>query len=141
MTATLKDTSPNPGARLVYEIDGVASTDNAGQFSIANPFGETVLIRRAELFTVTASTGAANLSIGVTTAAAAATDILNAAAVNGLAASHLYNCFVMQNTAKTEISAPALWTTSKYVTGTASATMAGYNGFLLLEVIRLGDLA
>lgn len=141
MTATLKDTLPNPGARVVYEIDGVASTDNAGQFSIANPFGETVLIRRAELYTLVPSTGAANLCIGVTTAAAKGTDLLNDAAVNGLAAGHLYNCFVMQNTAKTEISAPALWTAAKYLTGTASGSMVGYNGFLLLEIERLGDLA
>ncbi|MBI4916868.1 MAG: hypothetical protein HY825_13555 [Acidobacteria bacterium] len=141
MTATIKDNLANPGQRLVYYIEGVASTDNAGQFAIANPFGETVLIRQAELVTKVASTGAANLGIGITTVAAKATDVLNDAAVNGLAANHIYNAFAQQATAKTAISAPALWTTALYLTGTASGSMVGYKGYLLLEVIRIGDLA
>jgi len=137
MTATIKDNLANPGSRLLIYVEGTASTANAGQGNIANPFGQTVLIRRAELVTKTPSTNAANLSIGITTSGGAATDILNAAAVNGLAANHVYNCFAMQNTAKTEIAAPALWTTNKYLTLTASASMVGYTGYLCLEVVRI----
>lgn len=137
MSASVIDYQPSLGGRLRIDVTGGTSTANAGLGSVANPFGRTVLIRRAELITKTPSTGAANLSIGVTTASAAATDVLNAAAVNGLSANHVYNAFEAQNTAKTAITAPALWTTSKYLTFTGSADTSGYSGVLLLEVIFL----
>lgn len=120
---------------LAIEIDGVASTDNAGQGSLANPFGCTVNIIRAYLVTSVVSTGASNLSIGVTTAAAAATDILNALDVNGVTVDRPYNCFANDPGAKT-ITVPAAWTSAKYLTFTASATMVGYVGTLYLEVLR-----
>jgi hypothetical protein len=120
---------------LAIEIDGVASTDNAGQGSLANPFGCTVNILRAYLVTSVVSTGASDLSIGVTTAAAAATDILNALDVNGVTVDRPYNCFANDPGAKT-ITVPAAWTAAKYLTFTASATMVGYVGTLYLEVLR-----
>lgn len=120
---------------LAIEIDGVASTDNAGQGSLANPFGCTVNIIRAYLVTSVISTGAANLSIGVTTAAAAATDILNALDVNGVTVDRPYNCFANDPGAKT-ITVPAAWTSAKYLTFTGSASMVGYVGTLYLEVLR-----
>lgn len=134
MSASIVNYGPGIGSRLSIAVTGSTSTANAGVGSVANPFGRTCLIRRAELVTKTPSTGEATLSIGVTTAAAAATDILNAAAVNGLGADHVYNCFAPQNTAKTAITAPALWTADKYITFTGSASTAGYTGYLLLEV-------
>ncbi len=119
-------------------ITGVASTANGGIGAVANPEGVTVIILRATLYNVAASTVAANLSVGVAAnATTAATDIINALDVNGVAAASAYNGFVMQNAAKTAISAPALWTSSKFVTFTGSATTAGYSGTLYLEYIRV----
>ena len=125
---------------LVYRIDGVASTDNAGQGAIANPEGCDVLILRGTLVVHTASTGAANISIGVASdSSSAATDIINALAMNGVSAQTAYNCHAMQNTAKTAITAPALWESTDYVTITGSASMVGLEATLYLEYIRVDE--
>lgn len=124
------------GGGICYKIEGAASTDAAGLGSILNPFGVDVLIKRATLYFKTKSTGAANLSIGITTAAASATDILNALAVGSVVDDTWYNGHAMQNTAKTEITAPAEWTDAKYLTVTGSATTVGLEAYLFLECIR-----
>ena len=118
-------------------ITGVASTANAGIGQIANPEGVSLLITRATLYCATESTGAAAVSIGVTTTGAAATDIINALDFNGLTEGGFYNGFAMQNTAKTAITAPEEWTTSKYITFTGSATSVGFTGALYVEYIRV----
>lgn len=123
---------------LAIDITGAASTADAGLGAIANPNGESLIILRTTLLVKTASTGAANLSVGVAAdSASAATDILNALAVNGVSANTPYNGHAMQNTAKTAISAPALWTSSKYITFTGSATTAGFTGTLYVEYLRV----
>ena len=122
---------------LSIDITGVASTDNAGQGSIANPFGESVNILRGYIVPSVASTGSANLSIGITTAAAAATDILNADDMNGVAVGMPINCFANDPGAKT-VMVPAIWTSALYLTFTASATLVGFVGTLYLEVLRDG---
>ena len=132
MTVTLADEGTD---FLAYEIAGVASTDNAGQGSIANPYGCTVNIIRAYIVTSVISTGASNLSVGVTTAAAAATDILNALDMNGVTVDRPYNCFANDPGAKT-ITVPAAWTSAKFLTFTGSATLVGFVGTLYLEVLR-----
>lgn len=117
-------------------ITGAASTDGGGIGALANPEGVDVVILRATLRIVTASTGAATISIGVAAnGTTSATDIFNAITANG-AVTGWYNGFVMQNGAKTAISAPAVWESSKYVTLTGSASTAGFSGVLYLEYIR-----
>jgi len=120
---------------LAYEITGVASAAAAGQGSIANPFGCTVNIVRAYIVTSVISTGASELDIGVTTAAAQATDILDGLDMTGVTVDRPYNCFANDPGAKT-ITVPAAWTSDKFLTFTASATMVGYVGTLYLEVLR-----
>lgn len=122
---------------LVIDITGVASTANAGQGSLANPFEESVNILRAYIVPSVESTGSANLSIGITTAAAAATDILNADDMNGVTIGKPINCFANDPGAKT-VMVPAIWTASKYLTFTASASLVGFVGKLYLEVLRTG---
>jgi hypothetical protein len=121
---------------LAIDLTGAASTDNAGLGAVANPEGVAVIILRTTFYGKTNSTGAANLGIGVTTVAAKATDILNdlaMAAVTG----KMYNGHAMQNTAKTEITAPALWAADKYITFTGSASTAGLTGTLYVEYVRV----
>ena len=122
------------GGLLGYEITGVASAANAGQGSIANPFGATVNVIRAYLVPSVVSAGAANLSVGITTVAAAATDIINALACAALTVGKPVNCFANDPGAKTE-TVPAKWESTKYLTFTASATLVGFVGTLYLEVI------
>ena len=120
---------------LSIDITGVASAAAAGQGSIANPFGESVNIIRAYLIPSVVSTGAANLSIGITTAAAEATDILNADAMNDPTVNRPINCFANDPGAKT-VTVPAIWTSALFLTFTASATLVGFVGTLYLEIIR-----
>ncbi len=123
---------------LTIDITGAASTSGGGIGAVANPEGARVLILRATLVVISASTGAANLSVGVgATATTEATDIINALAMNGVTAYTAYNGHAMQNTAKTEITAPALWTSTKYITFTGSATTAGLIARLYVEYIRV----
>ena len=120
---------------LQIDITGVASTDNAGQGSIANPFGETVHVLRSYLISSVVSTGASNLTAGITTAAAAASDVFNSLDVNGITVNRPYNGFVNDPGAVT-ITVPAAWTSTTFLTITASATLVGFVGTLYLEIIR-----
>lgn len=135
--ATVTTNTTGKGAFSVA-FTGAASTSGGGIGAIANPEGQTLIITRATFYFTTPSTGAANLSVGVAAdATTSATDILNALAVNGVAEGSAYNGFAMQNTAKTAISAPALWTSTKYITFTGSATTAGLAGTLYIEYLRV----
>ena len=123
---------------LSVRITGVASTDNSGQGAVANPEGDDVLVLRTTLVVLTASSGAANISIGIgATATTASTDIINALAMNGVAANTCYNGHVMQNGAKTAITAPALWTPTSYLNITGSASLVGLDARLLVEYVRI----
>lgn len=125
------------GAFSVY-ITGAVSAANAGLGAIANPEGGSVLILRSQLYVKTASTGAANLGVGIAAdAVSKATDILNDLAVNGAIAGKVYNGNTIQVTAKTEISAPAVWTSGKYLTLTGSADTTGLDATLYVEYVRV----
>ena len=133
MTVILTD--EYTGGMLSYEITGVASADNAGQGSIANPFGCSVNIIRAYLVPSVVSAGAANLSIGIAAVAGAGTDILNAAAMAAVNIGRPINCFANDPNAMT-VTAPAIWTTALFLTFTASATLVGFVGTLYIEALR-----
>lgn len=114
----------------------VAGTSGTAIGGVANPEGVDVLILRATWKITTASTGAATVNIGVGAAVNTdATDIINALAANG-AVTGWYNGHVMQNGAKTAISAPAVWSANKFVTFTGSAATTGLVATLYLEYIR-----
>ena len=127
--------SQEGGFGLAIEIDGVASAAAAGQGSLANPFGVDVNILRGYIVPSVESTGSANLGIGVTTAAAKATDVLNDDDMNGVGIGVPINCFANDPGAKT-VMVPALWTAAKFLTFTASASLVGFVGTLYLELLR-----
>jgi hypothetical protein len=125
------------GGTLCLNITGVASTAAGGIGSFLNPFGVDVLITRATLYVGTPSTGAANIDIGVGASALDSTDIINALAMNGALTGKLYNGHAMQNTTKTEITAPAVWQDDYYVNLTGSGSTVGLVAKLFLECIPL----
>jgi len=133
MTVSVNPAGPQKGW-LRIRITGVASTDNGGQGEVANPEGVTLGITRAFLHTITQSTGAANLSIGIGASGAAPTDICSAMAVGGLTGKFTF--LPAAEAAETE-SPTALWTATTYLDLTASATMVGFVGDLYVEYIRL----
>jgi hypothetical protein len=118
-------------------LTGAASTDGGGIASIANPEGVSLLILRCYLYVATNSTGAANLSVGIGAAATtAATDIINALAM-AAAAGKYYNGQAQQVSAKTEVTAPAIWSADKFLNVSGSASTAGLTGTLYVEYVRV----
>ena len=133
MTVVLADEFAS--GMLTFEITGVASTDNAGQGSIANPFGCSVNIIRGYIVPSVEAGAGSNLSIGITTAAGSASDVLNADDMNGVNIGRPINCFANDPGAAT-VTVPAIWTSALFLTFTAHATMAEFVGTLYLEVLR-----
>lgn len=125
------------GGCLTIHLVGAASAAAAGLGQIANPEGRTCIILRTTYYVASPSTGAANLSAGVTTTGLAATDILNAMDAVAATAGTAWNGHAMQNTAKTEITAPALWHATDYITFTGSASTVGLEGYLCVEYIPI----
>ena len=121
---------------LSFGITGVASAAAAGQGSIANTFGVSLAILDAWIVPIAESTGSANLSVGITTAAASATDVLNADDMNGITEGEPINCFAQDPGAKTKL-VPAIWTTALFLTLSASATLVGFTGVLYLRVLQI----
>ncbi len=135
MTAVI-NSSEGRGGTLVVDITGAASTANAGLGSIANPEGVLLGIKSAWLYFVTGSTGAANLDIGITTAAAKASDIVSAMDVIQATVGGKFIYGPAAQVAETE-SPTAKWTATTYLTLTGSATTVGLAGKLFIEYIRL----
>lgn len=122
---------------LAIDIVGVAATTDGAIGAILNPEGVDVLITRCHLYVATNSTGAANLSCGVAaTATTATSDIISALAM-GAAAGKYYNGQAQQVSAKTEVTAPAVWSSTKYINFTGSASTAGLTGTLYVEYVRV----
>lgn len=122
---------------LSIPVTGTTSTTGGAMASFANPEGQTIYILRSYLVVTTASAGAANISIGIAAdGVTSATDMINALAINGAITTKIYNGNTIQATTKTEVSAPAAWTSSKYVTCTGSADSTGFTGTLFIEYIR-----
>lgn len=132
-------TAPNAEGKgfLSVPVTGTTSTTGGAMCSLANPEGATVYILRSYLVVTTASTGAANITVGVgATATTDATDMINALAINGAITGKIYNGNTFQATTKTEVTAPAAWTSDKFVNCTGSASSAGFTGTLYIEYIR-----
>lgn len=122
---------------LSVAVTGTTSTDGGAMCSLANPEGGTVYILRSYLVVTTASTGAANINVGVgATATTDASDMINALAINGAITGKIYNGNTFQPTTKTEVTAPAAWTSGKYINCTGSADSSGFSGTLYIEYIR-----
>lgn len=122
---------------LVIDLAGVASAAAGGQGALKNPEGVSIIITRSTILFRKPSTGAGNLGIGIAAnGTTKATDVLNDLDVNGVAEGSVYNGHAMQNTAKTAITAPAVWTSDKYLTFTGSASLVGLDATLYLEYIR-----
>lgn len=118
---------------LTIDLAGVVATTGGAIASVANPEGVNLIVVQAVLYSTTASTGAANVTIGIgATATTDATDIINALALNGLSCPIAYNGNVLD--AKTAL--PAVWTPTTFLNVTGSGSTAGYVGKLYVQYIR-----
>lgn len=118
-------------------ITGVVAATDGAIGAVANPEGVSVLITRCFLYVSVNSIGAANLTCGIAASAnGASSDIISALAM-GAAAGKYYNGQAVQVSAKTEVTAPVVWTPSKYLNFTGSASTAGLVGTLYVEYMRV----
>jgi len=137
MPVTINPT-PDQRGRFVVRLTGGASAAAAGLGAVANPEEVPLLILRTQLYIETPSAGAANLSVGMAAnATSSATDIINALAVSCAIAGRAYNGNTIQATANAEITVPLVWTTSRFLTFTGSATTVGLVAHLIVEYVRL----
>ena len=129
-------TKRSSGGTLAIDVTGVLAATGGAIAAVPNPWGMTVAILRSTWYVTTPSTGAANINIGVgATVTTDAADIISALAVGGAITGLAYNGHVMENTAKTQVSAPALWTSSTFVTFTGDASTVGLVATLFLECV------
>lgn len=120
------------GGFLAIDLAGVASTTGGGVGSILNPEGVALHIVRTFLKVTTASTGAANINIGIgPTATTDASDLISALSV---AAAGVFNGIEQVVAAKT--AAGLAWGATSYLNFTGSATTAGLVGTFYVEYIR-----
>lgn len=122
---------------LAIDVTGLVAATDGAIGAILNPEGVDVLVTRTILYVKTNSAGAANLSCGIAaTKTTAASDIINALAM-GAAAGKYYNGQAQQVSAKTEVTAPAVWAAGKYLNFTGSASTVGLTATLFVEYLRV----
>lgn len=120
--------------RGAFRADLTAATSNAagGVLSIANPEGEDLIITSFVLNVTTKSTGAATLDIGIAANGTTSKDTLLDGVDVGTAAGVFDNITNKGTNGKTVI----VWGASEYLTATASATVAGIVGEVVVEYIH-----
>ncbi len=122
--------------QLSYDLVGVAAVTGGGQGAIPNTEGVDLHILRAFLLVKTQSDVAGNLSIGVAAdETTSATDILNADAMADPTEGSIINCFAQDPGAKTKL-VPAVWSSGKFLTFTASSSLVGLTARLYVEYLR-----
>jgi len=121
---------------MAIDVTGVLAATGGAIAAVPNPWGETVLILQSTWYVTTASTGAANLNIGIgATATTDSADIISALAVNGAVAGLAYNGHVVEVTAQTTIAAPAHWHAGDFITFTGDGSTVGLVGTLYIQVV------
>jgi hypothetical protein len=119
---------------LEYSVALAAATVTTGGavVSILNPFGFDVFILRAILDVTTVSTGVATIDLGVAANGTTSNDTL----IDGKDLNAATGVFDNITDKGTNGKPTKKWTSTQYVTGTASATMAGLVGNLTLVCVR-----
>lgn len=115
---------------LEYETALTAATDTTagGVVSLANPFGFAVIITGVYLNLTTAATTSTNtIDLGVAANGTTSSDTL----IDGTTTTA-----GVKAASGTNGAVPRTWSTTQFVTGTASATLAGMVGTLHLVCIR-----
>lgn len=109
-------------------LTAATTTAAGGVVSVANPLGVDLIIVQAYLNITTAATTSANtIDLGVAANGATSSDTL----IDGTTTTA-----GIKTASGTNGAVPRTWSTTQFVTGTASATLAGMVGTLNLVLIR-----
>lgn len=119
---------------VTEDLTAATGTTAGAVIALANPLGVDLLIIDAVLRTTAASSGAATVDIGVAADATTSSDTL----FDGLSLATSAKIADARNDTDngTNGLVPRLWADDAYVTGTASATLAGMVGKLHLVCVR-----
>jgi hypothetical protein len=101
---------------------------------VRNPEGVPLIITDVKLYVETASTGAANINVGVNPSPTASdADLISALAINGAIAATAYHGMA----AVVAKGAVQVWPAADYITATGSADSTGFRGRLYISYIRV----
>jgi hypothetical protein len=115
------------------DLTGALAHTGGEVCNVLNPEGHALIITRAVVYSVVASTGACNLNVGLgTTAEHDKTDLVNALDIVALTAGTAKNGFACGDAAD---SLP-IWGATQYVTACGSASSVGFSGRLHLEYVH-----
>lgn len=117
---------------ITGDITAATTTSGGDAISVANPEGATLLITGMVIDVTTEATGAATMDVGVAADGTTSSDTLMDGVDVGTAA-------IVGNTVKhagTNGMSMVKWTSTQYVTGTPSATLAGLVGTYHITYIR-----
>lgn len=113
---------------LAYNLTAATGTTAGGVAAIANPFGVDLIIINSLVDIQTAATTATNtFDIGIAANGTTTSDTLYDGQVTSAG---------LKSTGGTNGALPRKWTTTQYVTGTASATLVGMVAVLHLVCVR-----
>ncbi len=118
---------------LQSALIAVIGTTGGGILSLANPEGADLIITKFVLNITTEATGAATGDFGVAANGTTSSDTLLDGVDLGAAAAIFDNVDDQGTNGQSVL----LWGSSQYITGTASATLAGLVGYAYVEYIRV----
>ena len=110
-------------------ITAATTTTGGDAISIANPFGETAMIKNVIIDVTTQATGAATMDIGVAADGTTSSDTL----IDGVDVGSAAIVASALGDGGTNGGPCRKWTTTQYITGTPSATLAGLVGTYEIE--------
>jgi hypothetical protein len=131
MAGTVKVATTNK-AWMSFALAGSTGTSGGEIGAVLNPEGHALIIARVILYVVTASTGAANINVGVAADANTSdSSLISALAINGSIAGYAYN-----GPAPAAKAQMTVLTGAQYITCTGSADSTGFVGNLFVQYIH-----
>ena len=105
--------------------------------SVLNPEGADVVVSDAIIYIKTASTGSANINVGLGTSATGDYyDMAGTIVAIGTGGKY-YTGRAKSAAAQTEITAPGVWGSAQYCNVTADADSTGLEGIVFIQYLRL----
>jgi hypothetical protein len=122
--------------RLCIPLTGVVAHTGGDIANMLNPEGYDLIVTRCTVYMITASTGAANLNLGIGTSATEhdQTELCSALACNGAVTGKAYNGYANGDAAD----ALVIWPHDGYFVANASASTVGFTGYAFIDYISTG---
>jgi hypothetical protein len=122
--------------RLEIPLLGATTFAGGEIASVRNPEGVPLILTDVKIYVEAASSGVANINVGVNSSPTASdADLISALAINGAIAGLAYHG-IAANVAK---GAVQVWGATDYITATGSADSTGFRGRLYVSYVRVNS--